>query len=390
MKIVVVGGAGRVGGRVVSEFAPHKDVSVIVADRVKPQDPDQQFIAIDLADPASLRAAFAGSDVVINTSGPFDRWGSVVLDAAIDTGTNYIDVCDDPEPTLEMIGRDAAAKKAGIRAVIGLGVSPGLTNYLAMVAAQNLDTVDLLTTFWGDSAEGRSREEAVERALGLAHSFEEGRAAYTHLIVQTSSEVQVWRDHAPVKERAWRKAYRVTTSRGETGIYRVIGHPEPVTLPNTVRTRDCLNIGTVDAGADRLMLPVLDRVIAGEIDAGQALLEMARQLREKPESIMTERHGEQLPRKIGAAAVGERNGGRDGVVVFPGGPIPGSMSLITARPAVVGALHIDEVPVGVHSPEDAFDARTYLEHYARQYWDAGTEPFVLDRAGASAVVETGS
>jgi hypothetical protein len=66
------------------------------------------------------------------------------------------------------------------------------------------------------------------------------------------------------------------------------------------------------------------------------------------------------------------------------------MSLITARPAVVGALHIDEVPVGVHSPEDAFDARTYLEHYARLYWDAGTEPFVLDRAGASAVVEADS
>jgi hypothetical protein len=390
MKIVVVGGAGRVGRRVVSELQPHKDISVIVADRARPDDPGQKFIAVDLADSASLRSAFDGADVVINTSGPFDRWGTVVLDAAIDVGTNYIDVCDDPEPTLEMIGRDAAARKAGIRAVIGLGVSPGVTNYLAVLAARNLDTVDLLTTFWGDSAEGRTREQATERALGLAVAFEEGRAAYTHLIVQTSSEVQVWRDHAPVKERAWRRAYRVSTSRGETGIYRVIGHPEPVTLPNTLRTRDCLNIGTVDAGADRLMLPVLDRIIAGEIDAQEALREMARQLRENPASIMTERHGDPLPRKIGAAAVGERDGRRDGVVVFPGGELAGSMSLVTARPAVVGALHIDEVSIGVHSPEDAFDARTYLGHYARLYWDADTEPFTIDRAGPSAVVEAGS
>ena len=30
---------------------------------------------------------------------------------------------------------------------------------------------------------------------------------------------------------------------------------------------------------------------------------------------MTERRGEQLPRKIGAAAVGERNGGRDGDIL---------------------------------------------------------------------------
>jgi hypothetical protein len=57
---------------------------------------------------------------------------------------------------------------------------------------------------------------------------------------------------------------------------------------------------------------------------------------------------------------------------------------------VVGALHIDEVPIGVHSPEDAFDARTYLGHYARLYWDADTEPFTIDRAGPSAVVEAGS
>lgn len=390
MKIVVVGGAGRVGRRVVSELLPHEGVSVVVADRVRTDDASRPFVDIDLGDPASIRSSIGDADVVINTSGPFDRWGAVVLDAAIAVGTDYIDVCDDPEPTLEMLKRDAAAKQAGVRAVIGLGVSPGLTNYLAMVAARNLDTVDLLATFWGDSAEGLDREQAVARAKGLAAAFEAGRAAYTHLIAQTSSQVPVWRGHAAVRERAWRKAYRVSTSRGETGIYRVIGHPEPVTLPNTVTTRDCLNIGTVDAGTDRLMLPILDRVTANELDPEQALAEIARELRENPEGIVTERHGGPLLRKIGAAAVGVSNGRRDGVVVFPGGPVDGSMSLETARPAVVGALHIGEVPPGVHSPEDAFDANAYMTHYARLYWGDNTDPCIIDRAGASAVLEVES
>lgn len=390
MKVVVVGGAGRVGRRVVSELAPHEGVSAVVADRVRPDDAGQPFVGIDLGDPASIRSSIEDADVVINTSGPFDRWGAVVLDAAIAVGTHYIDVCDDPEPTLDMLKRDRAAKQAGVRAVIGLGVSPGVTNYLAMVAASNLDTVDLLATFWGDPAEGVGREEAAARAEALAKAFETGRAAYTHLIAQTSSEVPVWRGHAAIRERAWRRAYRVSTSRGQTGIYRVIGHPEPVTLPRTVATRDCLNIGTVDAGTDRLMLPILDRVAANELDPEQALAEIARELRENPEGIVTERRDDPLPRKIGAAAVGIGDGRRDGVVVFPGGPVDGSMSLETARPAVVGALHIDEVPPGVHSPEDAFDAGAYMAHYARLYWGDGAPPYIVDRAGASAVIEVES
>ena len=41
--------------------------------------------------------------VVMNTVGPFFRFGVPILTAAIDAGTDYIDVCDDWEPTLEML-----------------------------------------------------------------------------------------------------------------------------------------------------------------------------------------------------------------------------------------------------------------------------------------------
>lgn len=386
MKIVVTGGSGRVGGRVVSELLAQGVIDVVVADRVPPRDQGLKFVEIDLAQPDTLTAAFLGVDAVVNTAGPFDRWGTTVLDAAISSGIDYIDVCDDPQPTLELLERDAAAKARGVRAIIGLGVSPGLTNYLAMIAAEQLDTIDTLATFWGNSAEGMTLDQARMQGEALAASFETGRAAYTHLVIQTSSEVPVWRNHAAAQERAWRRAYRVTTSKNETGLYRVIGHPEPVTLPRTLAVRDCLNVGTVNVGADRVMLPVLDRVAAGEIDAETALAEIAKNIRSAPELLATERLGDPLPRNIGAAAVGARAGERDGVVVFPGGPLDGSMSLETARPAVIGALNLQHVEPGVHAPETAFEANFFLASYASVYWQ-GSAPYAVDPAGAGAVEE---
>lgn len=386
MKVIVVGGTGRVGRRVVSEIAAHPHVAVTASDRVRPDDDAVAFIELDLADHDSLRHALNGFDVVVNTAGPFDRWGAVVLDAAIEAGIDYVDVCDDPLPTLELLERDEAAKAAGIRAVVGLGVSPGLTNFLAVVAAGHLDSIGLLATFWGDSAEGMDSEQAAAHARELATAFATGRAAYTHLITQTSSEVPIWRDGARTTERAWKSAYRVRTTKGETGIYRVIGHPEPVTVPRTITTDDCINIGTVDAGTDRLMLPYLDEVASGNLDAERALEIIAKELKEHPEKLVSTRNGDPLPRNIGAAAVGTRAGERSGVVVFPGGPVNGSMSLETARPAVVGVLHLDEVSPGVHAPETAFDAEAFLGYYSQIYWNGG-EAYSVDHAGADAVVE---
>src|SRR5690606_29986691 len=264
------------------------------------------------------------------------------------------------------------------------GVSPGLTNFLAVAAARELDATDLLATFWGDSAEGMSEADARAHAKGLATAFRQGRAAYTHLITQASSMVPTWRDGRLADERAWVSAYRVRTSNNETGIYRVIGHPEPVTVPRTVKTSDCINIGTVNAGTDSLMLPHLSRVAAGEVTEGQALNAIADALETNPLSLATERRGAPLRRNIGAAAVGTRDGAPDGVVVFPGGPVDGSMSLETARPAVVGVLHLTEVPTGVHAPESAFEAEKFLGYYATEFWN-GEPGYLVDHAGPNAV-----
>jgi short subunit dehydrogenase-like uncharacterized protein len=40
---------------------------------------------------------------VLNCVGPFYRFGPPVLTAAIKAGVSYLDVCDDWEPTLDML-----------------------------------------------------------------------------------------------------------------------------------------------------------------------------------------------------------------------------------------------------------------------------------------------
>jgi len=386
MKIIVLGGSGRVGKRVVDELTTRSTHSVTVADRDQPHFPVSHFVPLDLSDSTGLAEAVAAHDVVVNTTGPFDRWGTTVLDAAITAEVDYVDVCDDPEATLGLLGRNDAARRAGIRAVVGLGVSPGLTNYLGIVAARQLTEVDTVATFWGDSREGMDVETATTYGNQLAAAFAGGRAAYTHLILQAAAEVPIWRDGAPVHERAWRRGFRVRTSAGETGVYRMIGHPEPVTMPRTVPMSECINIGTVNVVTDRMMLPLLDRVHDGDMTPNEAITQLAQQLAANPAALATTSQGASLPRMIGAVATGRAGRQRCEVIAFPGGPVDGSMSLETARPAVVGVLDIADAPIGVHAPESAFDAERFLTRYAEIYWD-GAAPYLLDSAESGLLTE---
>ncbi|MFX5351239.1 saccharopine dehydrogenase NADP-binding domain-containing protein, partial [Acinetobacter baumannii] len=56
---------------------------------------------VDVTDDAALRNALESADLVVNTVGPYYRFGLPVLQAAIATGTHYIDICDDWEPTVQ-------------------------------------------------------------------------------------------------------------------------------------------------------------------------------------------------------------------------------------------------------------------------------------------------
>jgi saccharopine dehydrogenase-like NADP-dependent oxidoreductase len=91
-----------------------------------------EHAAVDVLDPTGLAELLRGADVVLSAVGPFYRFGTTVLRAAIESGTSYVDVADDPAPTLQMLALDPAARAAGVSAIVGAGASPGLSNLLAV------------------------------------------------------------------------------------------------------------------------------------------------------------------------------------------------------------------------------------------------------------------
>ena len=109
-------------------------------------------VGCDVTDGVSLRAAMSGVDVVLNSTGPYFRFGVLVLSAAIECRIHYIDICDDWEPTLEMLNLHEAAEAAGVTCVVGLGASPGSTNLLGVAAMQELDECDTLFLGWDAGA----------------------------------------------------------------------------------------------------------------------------------------------------------------------------------------------------------------------------------------------
>jgi hypothetical protein len=384
VRVLVLGGAGRVGHRIAQLLVERRVGEITRADRVEPADGlATEFVALDIEDGARLASVLGDHDVVVSTVGPFDRWGAIVLDAAIEAGTHYVDICDDPRPTLELLERSERAAERGVRAVVGLGASPGLPNLLMLVAARELEETDTLVSYWGDPSEGLDEAGATALARRAAASFRNGRAAWQHMLVQTSGTIPVWRDGARTEEEPWTKRYRLTLEGGETGSFRLMGHPEAITVPKVASTRDGLCIGTIGAGLDRLVLEA-NRSVAEGTSPREALVQIAEWVEEDPSLLIEPAQGPPLPALIGAVAMGRRDGDERSVIAMPGGATDGSMSFETGRVAALGAELIERVAPGVHAPETAFEPDEFLAAFSAREWD-GAPPYRLAETAGRAL-----
>src|SRR5262245_8399736 len=101
-----------------------------------------------LASAAELYELLAATRTVANLAGPYYRTGTAVLDAAIQAGTDYVDICDDADVTLPMLERGPAAEAAGVRALIGMGSSPGTSNVLIRAALDHLGSAEDVDISW--------------------------------------------------------------------------------------------------------------------------------------------------------------------------------------------------------------------------------------------------
>ena len=147
MKILAIGSCGSMGRYAMRAAQNFSSIDkIVIADIDK--ESAESFAAtlnqkvsamqLDVNDGNALKKAMKDINIVVNTCGPYFKFAAPILKAAISSGCNYIDICDDWEPTIDMMQLDAEAKSAGISATIGLGASPGHTNLMKVINALDL------------------------------------------------------------------------------------------------------------------------------------------------------------------------------------------------------------------------------------------------------------
>lgn len=244
-KVLVLGGGGGVGAVAVRALASGAWFDEIVAGDLRLDaaraaihgldHPALSAVSVDASSHEALVEAMSGVDVVLNCVGPFYRFGPPILEAAIASGTDYVDICDDLAPTEVMLAMDERAREAGISALIGMGNSPGLANLFAALCAQMLlDEVEAVDIFHIHGGEP-----------------EEGPAVLKHRIHAMTHDVPLFVDGEMIRVRqldeSGARFVREVDFR-HVGTFPVYPypHPETITLPrNLPGLKRATNLGVI-------------------------------------------------------------------------------------------------------------------------------------------------
>jgi len=305
---------------------------------------------IDVTNHSELLEAMSRADLVMNCVGPFFRFGVPVLEAAIEAGTDYLDICDDPEPTKAMHELDGKAKHAKVTAIIGLGASPGITSMLAARAREELDETEELVAAWNIEEDDGGGDE-------MAFS-----AAIVHWMQQCSGTILECENGKLVNNRPLTEVSLDYPGRGRRTVYTV-GHPEPVSFhysfADLQRSFCVMVMPGIWAQEFRKLADLIDRGTMTLEEAGMRLLEDA------ASGPLTEARGLEHPRlpAFFTLARGKKDG-RPTKVVATVRSVPKGMALCTGIPLALGTrLHLQGrvAHKGVIAPEIAFQSAEFFD-----------------------------
>jgi len=379
-KIVSLGGAGHIGASGVRELVKrYPEIQAVIADYnieaaqdlAKEVGGNASAVAVDARDFNSLVNTLKGADAVINYVGPYYIFGEPIVKAAIAAKTPMVDVCDDGDAIVKMLGHDQAARDAGVPIVVGLGATPGVTNLMAVEAASKLDRIDDIHTAWAWTA--------LDPKMT-------GRAIVDHYFHAISGNVTTFRDGEWVEIPAM-SVTRTMEFSEPVGFFEVkeVGHPEPVTIPRYIKgVKNVTNNGGVWPARfteiamflKTLGLPDLTEMLVNEHKVSArdvatsivlALPTVATDLVESMIQETVDRYGE-----FGVQGValrvdvkGEKNGKPAKYSYRCCSP---EADLLTALPAVLGAVMIVNGQIrnaGVCAPEGIVDSKAFFDLFKK-------------------------
>lgn len=180
-RVLVIGGAGRIGQSVAADLLQHQPISLTITGRsaqvgqqiAAALGPQVQFQALDLQDVAAVQAAIATQNLVIHCAGPFLARDTQVLQTCIQKGVNYLDVSDHPTFTQQARQWHDPALAAGVTAIVNTGIFPGISNSMVRQDVEVLDRADKIHLSYGVAGTGGAGVTIMRTTfLGLLHPFE--------------------------------------------------------------------------------------------------------------------------------------------------------------------------------------------------------------------------
>ena len=383
LKVVALGGCGDMGRIAVKTLLNHPLIDeIIIADRniEKARELANIYGAktkatqVDIQDSSDLGNLFSNVDAVMNTTGPYFKYGRQVLVCAIDNECHYVDICDDWEPTMEMLDLDEKARQAGVTAVIGMGATPGFLNLIAVKAIKSLEKVADVYTGWNIEAavsEPPIGEDNLEKFKSPDY---QPNAAIVHGIRQLTGKILLRRDNEMVTERPIRKINLTYPGLGK-GAAWTIGHPEPLTLPRYFTDiRNCFNVFVCPRN-NLYQIKLMCRLVDWHLlSAKRAAIifekdETKRRLWEKNQTQWEYKvpKGETPLPQIFALATGRYKGKEASVAGTVTAVPPGQMGGATGVPLAIGLALLAEGKItrtGVFAPEGGIDPDTFFEAMA--------------------------
>jgi saccharopine dehydrogenase (NAD+, L-lysine-forming) len=184
---VLLLGVGAIGSVIARHLAAHSKVTSLTlcdqdvrrAEALLPElPPGRSSVApLDASDATALRRAFAGQGLIVNAVVP--RFNETIMDAALEAGCHYLDLAAGEE---DQFARHAAWRAAGKVALHGMGEDPGISNVMARLGADKLDTVDAIRVRDGEFSESDdlplaclfSTETFIEEVVSPARLYADG------------------------------------------------------------------------------------------------------------------------------------------------------------------------------------------------------------------------
>ncbi|QLG61419.1 saccharopine dehydrogenase family protein [Halorarum salinum] len=149
-RVLVYGSYGYAGSLITREAVDAGDAPVLAGRRAEPLEEQATELGLDhrvfsLAHPGVVESQLGDVDAVLNCAGPFSRTVGPLLDACLETGTDYLDIAGRIETVESVAERDRDAERADVTVLPAVGFDVVPTDCLAATLDAELPETERLT-----------------------------------------------------------------------------------------------------------------------------------------------------------------------------------------------------------------------------------------------------